>query len=142
VIALTTEFFSKYHKNNLWKLKILTFSSGFIVMALEIVTSRILTPVFGSTIYTWGSLIGVILSGLSLGYFLGGRISDDHPSFDKICGIVFSVGLFIVAIPFFATHVVDFSIAVLPGTQYTPLLATFLLLMILLQQLGVFLVLL
>jgi spermidine synthase len=130
VIALTTEFFSKYHKNNLWKLKILTFSSGFIVMALEIVTSRILTPVFGSTIYTWGSLIGVILSGLSLGYFLGGRISDDHPSFDKICGIVFSVGLFIVAIPFFATHVVDFSIAVLPGTQYTPLLATFLLLML------------
>jgi spermidine synthase len=130
VIALTTEFVSKYHKNNLWKLKILTFSSGFIVMALEIVTSRILTPVFGSTIYTWGSLIGVILSGLSLGYFLGGRISDDHPSFDKICGIVFSVGLFIVAIPFFATHVVDFSIAVLPGTQYTPLLATFLLLML------------
>jgi len=129
VIALTSEFFSKYHKNNLWKLKVLTFSSGFIVMALEIVTSRILTPVFGSTIYTWGSLIGVILSGLSLGYFLGGRISDDHPSFDKICGIVFSVGLFIVAIPFFATHVVDFSIAVLPGTQYTPLLTTFLLLM-------------
>ena len=129
MIALTSEFFSKYHKNNLWKLKVLTFSSGFIVMALEIVTSRILTPVFGSTIYTWGSLIGVILSGLSLGYFLGGRISDDHPSFDKICGIVFSVGLFIVAIPFFATHVVDFSIAVLPGTQYTPLLTTFLLLM-------------
>lgn len=130
MIALTSEFFSKYHKSNLWKLKILTFSSGFIVMALEIVTSRILTPVFGSTIYTWGSLIGIILSGLSVGYFLGGRMADDHPRFDKICGIVFSVGLFIVGIPFFASHVVDFSIKVLPGTQYTPLLATFLLLML------------
>lgn len=74
-------------------------------MGLEIVTSRILTPVFGSTIYTWGSLIGVILSGLSLGYYLGGKLSDKHPNFEKICGIVFSVGLFIVGIPFFASSV-------------------------------------
>jgi predicted membrane-bound spermidine synthase len=130
VIALTAEFVSKFHQNNLWKLKILTFTSGSIIMGLEIVTSRILTPVFGSTIYTWGSLIGVILSGLSLGYFLGGKIADDHPSFEKICAIVFSVGLFIVGIPFFASYVVNFSITVLPGTQYTPLLATFLLLIL------------
>ncbi|HUT06312.1 MAG TPA: fused MFS/spermidine synthase [Nitrosopumilaceae archaeon] len=125
-----TEYTSKFHQDNFWRLRILTFTSGAIIMGLEIVTSRILTPVFGSTIYTWGSLIGVILSGLSLGYFLGGRIADNHPRFDKICGIVFSVGLFIVGIPFFASYVVDFSIAVLPGTQYTPLLATFLLLML------------
>ncbi|MBT8252013.1 MAG: fused MFS/spermidine synthase, partial [Nitrosopumilus sp.] len=114
----------------LWRLKILTFASGAIVMALEISASRILTPVFGSTIYTWGSLIGIVLSGLSLGYFLGGRAADNHPSFEKICGIVFSVGLFIVGIPFFASAVVDFSLAVLPISQYTPLLATFLLLML------------
>jgi len=97
---------------------------------LEISASRILTPVFGSTIYTWGSLIGVILSGLSLGYFLGGKIADSHPRFDKICGIVFSVGLFIIGIPFFASSVVDFSLDILPISQYTPLLATFLLLML------------
>ena len=122
---MTTEYVSKFRQDNLWKLRILTFTSGAIVMGLEIVTSRILTPIFGSTIYTWGSLIGVILSGLSLGYYLGGKIADDHPSFEKICGIVFSVGLFIVGIPFFASYVVDFSIAILPGTQYTPLFATF-----------------
>ena len=127
---MSTEYVSKFRQDNLWKLRILTFTSGAIVMGLEIATSRILTPIFGSTIYTWGSLIGVILSGLSLGYFLGGKIADDHPSFEKICGVVFSVGLFIVGIPFFASYVIDFSIAVLPGTQFTPLLATFLLLML------------
>jgi spermidine synthase len=121
---------SKLSFGMLWRLKILTFASGAIVMALEISASRILTPVFGSTIYTWGSLIGIVLSGLSLGYFLGGRAADKHPSFEKICGIVFSVGLFIVGIPFFASSVVDFSLAVLPISQYTPLLATFLLLML------------
>jgi len=126
----TVQSISKLYQDRLWKLKILTFTAGAVVMGLEIVTSRILTPVFGSTIYTWGSLIGVILNGLSLGYYLGGKVADDHPKFEKICGIVFSVGLFIVAIPFFASSVVDFTIAVLPGTQFTPLVATFLLLMI------------
>lgn len=125
-----TESLSKFYQDKLWKLQILTFTSGAIIMGLEIATSRILTPVFGSTIYTWGSLIGVILSGLSLGYFLGGKVSDNHPRFEKICGIVFSVGLFIIGIPFFAPSVVDFTAAALPGTQYTPLLATFLLLMV------------
>ena len=120
----------KFYQDRLWNLRILTFAAGAVVMGLEIITSRILTPVFGSTIYTWGSLIGVILSGLSVGYFLGGRVADDHPKFEKISGIVFSVGLFIVGIPFFAPTVVDFTIAVLPGTQFTPLIATFLLLML------------
>ena len=126
----TIQSLSKFNQDILWRLKILTFTSGAVVMALEIVTSRILTPVFGSTIYTWGSLIGVILSGLSLGYYLGGRVADIHPKFEKISGIVFSVGLFIVGIPFFASQVVNFSASLLPGTQYTPLIATFLLLML------------
>ena len=84
---------SKIYPDRLLQLKILTFVSGAIIMALEIATSRILTPVFGSTIHTWGSLIGVILSGLSLGYFLGGKLADNNPKFEKICGVVFSVGL-------------------------------------------------
>ena len=125
-----TESFSKPVLSDLLKLKILTFTAGAVIMGLEIVTSRILTPVFGSTIYTWGSLIGVILSGLSLGYFLGGKVSDKHPKFEKICGIVFSVGLFIVGMPFFASSIVNFSVYVLPMAQYTPLLATFLLLIL------------
>jgi hypothetical protein len=72
---MTTIPSSKLSLGMLWKLKILTFASGAIVMALEISASRILTPVFGSTIYTWGSLIGIVLSGLSLGYFFGRKNS-------------------------------------------------------------------
>lgn len=127
---MTTIQSIKPNQEILWKLKILTFTSGAIIMALEITASRILTPIFGSTVYTWGSLIGIILSGLSLGYYLGGRISDIHPSFEKICGIVFSVGLFTVGLPFFATSLVDFTVEMFPETQFTPLLATFFLLII------------
>ena len=55
---------------------ILVFIAGAVVMALEFASSRLLIPIYGSSIYTWGSLIGVILSGLSLGYHVGGRLAD------------------------------------------------------------------
>ena len=41
--------------------------SGAALMSLEMVGSRILAPFFGSSIYVWGSLIGVVLTALSLG---------------------------------------------------------------------------
>lgn len=111
-----------------WKLDFLAFSAGAVIMALELVSSRILTPVFGSSTYTWGSLIGVILTGLSVGYFLGGKISDKNPSIEKIASIVFSGGLYITLIPFFAPSAVEFSIFMIRGSQFTQLLATLLLL--------------
>ena len=62
------------------KLKFDVFICGAVVMSLEILGSRLLAPFFGNTIFVWGSLIGVVLASLSLGYFLGGRIADIRPS--------------------------------------------------------------
>ncbi|MGA6990523.1 MAG: fused MFS/spermidine synthase, partial [Nitrososphaeraceae archaeon] len=59
-------------------------------MALEFTASRLIIPVFGSSIFTWGSLIGVILAGLSLGYYAGGRLADKpNADFIKFCSIIF-----------------------------------------------------
>jgi len=91
-----------------WPIAIVAFSSGAIVMSLEIAGSRLLTPVFGSSTYTWGILIGIVLSGLTIGYHLGGRISDSNPSFKKLSSIVFSTGLFILFIPFVSQNIVEF----------------------------------
>jgi hypothetical protein len=80
----------------------MVFVAGIVTMALEFTASRLLIPVFGSSIYTWGSLIGVILSGLSLGYYTGGRLADRKGAgFIKFCSIIFSAGLYIVFIPSF-----------------------------------------
>ncbi|MCH7940773.1 MAG: fused MFS/spermidine synthase [Thaumarchaeota archaeon] len=106
-----------------WKLGLIVFISGAIVMALEIIASRIVTPVFGSTVYTWGSLIGIILSGLSIGYFIGGRIADKNPTFQKICSVIFSAGLYIIFIPFIAPSVIGMFATALPNSQFAPLLA-------------------
>ena len=51
--------------------------SGVSSMGLEILAGRMVAPVFGSSIYTWGSIIGVFLAALSLGYHRGGRRAAD-----------------------------------------------------------------
>ena len=115
----------KPFQDTFFHLCLVSFTSGAVVMSMELIVSRILTPVFGSSIYTWGSLIGLILAGLSLGYFLGGRISDNDPKFRKICSIIFSAGLYIVFIPFIAPGILGFTLNALPQNQFSSLFATF-----------------
>jgi predicted membrane-bound spermidine synthase len=46
---------------------------------LEIDAGRILAPAIGTSLYTWTSVIGVVLAGLSLGNWLGGKLADRRP---------------------------------------------------------------
>jgi len=114
-------------QKDFFRLCLVAFGSGAVVMSMELIVSRILTPVFGSSTYTWGSLIGVILAGLSLGYFLGGKIADKDPKFRKICSVIFSAGLYIVFVPFLAPGVLEFTLNSLPQNQFSSLFATFVL---------------
>ncbi|ELZ95033.1 spermidine synthase [Haloferax mucosum ATCC BAA-1512] len=52
------------------------FVSGVTSMGLEILAGRMVAPEFGSSIYTWGSIIGVFLAALSLGYYRGGKQAE------------------------------------------------------------------
>ena len=82
-------------------------------MSMEFAASRLLIPVFGSSIYTWGSLIGVVLVGLSGGYHLGGRLADKDPNLEKFCSILFSAGLYVLFIPFISSLIIDFTTTIL-----------------------------
>src|SRR3954471_4183955 len=61
-----------------WFLLITALVTGTVVMALEIVGSRLLAPVFGNSLFVWGALIGVILAAMSSGYAFGGWVSDRY----------------------------------------------------------------
>ena len=52
------------------------FLSAALLLVLEIAAGRLLAPYIGVSLYTWTSIIGVILAGLSLGHWLGGRLAD------------------------------------------------------------------
>ncbi|MDH5547421.1 MAG: fused MFS/spermidine synthase [Gammaproteobacteria bacterium] len=65
------------------------FVSSAIVMVLEITAGRLLAPFVGVSLYTWTSIIGVVLAGLSVGSWLGGRWADAGAG-EKHIGIVLS----------------------------------------------------
>lgn len=77
------------------------FLAGFVVMALEILGSRLLAPTFGSSIFVWGSLIGVFLLSMSIGYFFGGRLSLYTPTGARLSLIVIAASAYIILIPLF-----------------------------------------
>src|SRR5229473_871073 len=64
-----------------WQLKTLVFVSGAVLMGLELAGSRVLAIHFGSSIYVWGSIIGIFLAALAGGYYAGGLAADRKPSF-------------------------------------------------------------
>lgn len=73
--------------NNFWYL-ICSFTSGLALMSLEIVASRVMAPLIGNSIYTWTSIIGLVLLGLSIGAVLGGKIADKrNPDYLLIWGL-------------------------------------------------------
>jgi len=118
-------------------LAVLVFVSGMASMSLEFAASRILIPVFGSSIYTWGSLIGVILTGLSLGYHIGGKLADKNPNFLKLCLVIFTAGLYIIFIPFIAPTITSSFIQFVSDSQYASLFAVFTLLIVPTFLLGI-----
>jgi len=84
---------------------------GFITLGFEMVASRILTPLFGSGIYTWATIISIVVAGLMAGYFIGGVTADRHPTFGVAAAIKFAGAVYLLFV-FFMTdgglgHVID-----------------------------------
>ena len=75
-----------------WFLLFTALLTGTVVMALEILGSRLLTPVFGNSLFVWGALIGVILAAMSSGYAFGGRISDRYSGGAVLAGLLLFSG--------------------------------------------------
>ena len=56
-------------------LLILAFIEGGCVMMAELAGAKMLAPVYGSSLYVWGTIIGMTLLSLTVGYYLGGWLS-------------------------------------------------------------------
>ncbi|MCB1648899.1 MAG: fused MFS/spermidine synthase [Gammaproteobacteria bacterium] len=55
------------------------FLNGFVIMTIELLGGRVLSPYFGTSVYVWGSIITIFMLSLSLGYLWGGRLSSRTP---------------------------------------------------------------
>ena len=77
----------------------LVFISGMASLGVEFGAARLLAPYFGTSLYVWGVLIGLILIYLSAGYVIGGRLADRHPREEVLYQITAWAGLWIGIIP-------------------------------------------
>jgi spermidine synthase len=74
--------------------------AGFVTLELEVLGTRLISPIFGPTIYVWSSMIGVTLALLAIGYRLGGRIADKGKISITLLGIlILLAGIYIASLP-------------------------------------------
>lgn len=52
------------------------FINGALIMVLELIGARIITPYVGSSSFVWTAIIGVMLAALAAGYSWGGKNAD------------------------------------------------------------------
>jgi spermidine synthase len=104
-------------------LNIVVFISGAVLMALEIVGSRVLAPHFGSSIFVWGSLISVVMTALSIGYYWGGWLSAREPSYGKLLTLLLIPGIMIFFLPLIYPSVNEWIAGVDFGSRLNPLIA-------------------
>src|SRR4030067_1694350 len=62
------------------KANIVVFIASFCTLVVELVAGRIMAPYVGVSLYTWTSIIGVVLAGISVGAYLGGILADRFPT--------------------------------------------------------------
>ncbi len=60
----------------LWLLVTLQITVSAASLTVEIVAGRMLAPHVGMSLYTWTSVIAVVLAGFSVGHWWGGRLAD------------------------------------------------------------------
>jgi hypothetical protein len=93
------------------------FVAGAASLSLEMAASRLLAPYFGTSLFVWANLIGLILFYLTLGYYGGGLLADRYPRpqvFYVINGIA---ALLIAPIPFIAQPILHWSLFAFVGNE-------------------------
>jgi spermidine synthase len=115
-------------------LLVTVFVTGAAVMALEIVGTRLIAPVFGINLFVWTALLSVTLASLAIGYYVGGRLIDRRPTIQVLgwCVVVAAVSLAIARAFVYAVLALTAGL----GPRSGPLLAATLLFAPCLSALG------
>ncbi len=92
-----------------WLLILLVFVAGACSLAVELSASRLLAPYFGTSLFVWANLIGLILLYLTVGYYLGGRIADRFPRPGVLYTLTTIAAFLISLIPFLSKPILGWS---------------------------------
>ena len=71
----------------------LSFIEGGAVMAVELIGAQMIAPYFGSSLYVWSSVLAVTLMGLTIGYYVGGIVSERYCTPSTLYYLLFAAGV-------------------------------------------------
>ena len=86
------------------------FVGGASVMFVEMCASRLLAPYFGTSLFIWANLIGLVMIYLALGYWLGGRLADRYPRHSVLYAMTAIAGFAIGLIPVLSRPILTLSV--------------------------------
>lgn len=89
---------------------ILAFIEGGAVMCIELCSAKILTPYFGTSIYVWAAVLGITLTALMCGYYLGGYISSKYQNKKTIYWLMLIGGFLTTITPLISDIVLPITI--------------------------------
>ncbi len=93
-----------------WLLILLVFIAGACSLAVELSASRLLAPYFGTSLFVWANLIGLILLYLTIGYYVGGQVADRYPRPGVLYLLTTAAAFLIGVIPFIASPILSWSL--------------------------------
>lgn len=94
-----------------WLLIVLVFVAGAASLAVELSASRLLAPYFGTSLFVWANLIGLILLYLTIGYYVGGQLADRRPRPAVLYTLTIIAAFLIGLIPFISRPILEWSLS-------------------------------
>ncbi|VAW61489.1 hypothetical protein MNBD_GAMMA11-2523 [hydrothermal vent metagenome] len=77
----------------------LAFLNGAGIMAFEMICGKMLAPFYGTSLEVWAVTLAVVMSGLALGYWIGGRHSVKHNQVSSLCHLLFYAAIAVAVAP-------------------------------------------
>lgn len=101
------------------------FISGMTIMAIEMTASRLMAPFFGSSVFIWTNLIGVIMLALSIGYWFGGKLADKNPHYNHLFRLIILSSILLFLLPLIGPNIMRWGSAQITTQQWTLVIYSF-----------------
>lgn len=82
-------------------LALIALAVNAVIMAVEMLATRLLFPFYGNTIFIWSSIISIVIAGLFLGYMAGGMAAERVKNrFGLVFAELLAAGAVVMFIPY------------------------------------------
>lgn len=98
-----------------WYPVILAFTSGMTIMGVEMCSSRLIAPFFGTSLLVWTVIIGSVMIALTCGYYCGGILSERSRSIGFLAGMLFCAAGFVIVVPYILKPFMQMALSSMKG---------------------------